>query len=150
MDVGTVRSVQISATSPIVSSTSSAQTGSTVSTTITHANSGVTASTYGPNTVSPTYGGTFVVPKITVDAMGHITSASNSTVTLPVVPMTTITIPADATWSAATGSAGQIGFTTTVTDNTNLANITSASTPTLDINMSAVSSVDDIDAFNEA
>lgn len=150
LDVGTVRSVQISATSPIVSSTNSAQTGATVSTTITHANSGVTASTYGPNTVSPAYGSTFIVPKVTVDAMGHITSASNSTVTLPVVPMTTITIPADATWSAATGSAGQIGFTTTVTDNTNLANITSASTPTLDINMSAVSSTDDIDALNEA
>lgn len=150
LDVGTVRSVQISATSPIVSSTSSAQTGATVSTTITHANSGVTASTYGPNTVSPAYGGTFVVPKITVNAMGHITSASNSTVTLPVVPMTTITIPSDATWSAATGSAGQIGFTTTVTDNTNLANITSASTPTLDINMSTVSSTDDVDALNEA
>ena len=150
LDVGTVRSVQISATSPIVSSTSSAQTGATVRTTITHANSGVTASTYGPNTVSPAYGGTFVVPKITVNAMGHITSASNSTVTLPVVPMTTITIPSDATWSAATGSAGQIGFTTTVTDNTNLANITSASTPTLDINMSTVSSTDDVDALNEA
>lgn len=150
LDVGTVRSVQISATSPIVSSTSSAQTGATVSTTITHANSGVTASTYGPNTVSPAYGGTFVIPKITVNATGHITSASNSTVTLPVVPMTTITIPANATWSAATGSAGQIGFTTTVTDNTNLANITSASNPILDINMSTVSSADDVDALNIA
>ena len=49
-----------------------------------HPNSGVTASSYGPSAnASPAHSGTFSVPYITVDAAGHITSASTKTITLP-------------------------------------------------------------------
>lgn len=49
-----------------------------------HANSGVTAGTYGSNTtgtVAP--GGSIVIPAVTVNAAGHVTSISNATMTLP-------------------------------------------------------------------
>ena len=61
LPTGTVTSVQVQATSPIVSSVNTAQS-STLNTTISHANSGVTAGTYN---------------NVTVDAMGHVTSGSN-------------------------------------------------------------------------
>ena len=49
-----------------------------------HPNSGVTASSYGPSAnASPAHSGTFSVPYITVNAAGHITSASTKTITLP-------------------------------------------------------------------
>lgn len=49
-----------------------------------HDASGVTASTYGnTNQQTPTHGGTFNIPYFTVDAQGHITSASTATVKLP-------------------------------------------------------------------
>lgn len=56
--------------------------------TINHDASGVTASTYGPATTSTTtstlgYGGKFKVPSITVDAQGHITSASSQEYAIP-------------------------------------------------------------------
>ena len=51
---------------------------------LSHSNSGVTASNYGPSAnVSPSHGGTFTIPYISVNATGHITSASNRTITLP-------------------------------------------------------------------
>ena len=48
------------------------------------ADSGVTATNYGPSAnASPSHGGTFSVPYITVDAKGRITAASTKTITLP-------------------------------------------------------------------
>lgn len=52
--------------------------------TLTLANSGATAGSYGQSTaVSPGHSGTFTVPYITVDAKGRVTSISNKTITLP-------------------------------------------------------------------
>ena len=48
-----------------------------------HKDSGVTANTYGNSATAPSAGGSIIVPKIVVDAQGHITSASDVTVTLP-------------------------------------------------------------------
>lgn len=67
-NTGTVTSVQVQGTSPIVSSQSTAQTG-TLSTTISHADSGVTAGTYGSSSL---------IPVITVDSKGHLTSVTTS------------------------------------------------------------------------
>ena len=51
---------------------------------VTLANSGVTAGSYGPSAnASPSHGGTFSVPYVTVDAKGRVTAASTITVTLP-------------------------------------------------------------------
>lgn len=51
---------------------------------LSHSNSGVSAGNYGPSAnVSPSHGGTFTIPYISVNATGHITSASNRTITLP-------------------------------------------------------------------
>ena len=51
---------------------------------LSHSNSGVSAGNYGPSaSVSPSHGGTFTIPYISVNATGHITSASNRTITLP-------------------------------------------------------------------
>ena len=54
---------------------------------VTHNASGATAGTYANNgsngAHSPALGGTVVVPKIVVNATGHITSISDVTVTLP-------------------------------------------------------------------
>lgn len=48
------------------------------------ATSGVTAGNYGEDAnATLTHSGTFVVPKITVDAYGRVTSATNYTMTLP-------------------------------------------------------------------
>lgn len=48
------------------------------------ATSGVTAGTYGPaSAASPAHGGTFTVPKITVDTYGRVTGSSDITITLP-------------------------------------------------------------------
>lgn len=52
-------------------------------TTISHANSGVTAGSYGPSSVVTS--GSFNVPQITVNASGHITGVTNRSVTLPSV-----------------------------------------------------------------
>lgn len=49
-----------------------------------HANSGAAAGTYGSNTtgtVAP--GDSIVIPEVTVNAAGHVTSISNATMTLP-------------------------------------------------------------------
>ena len=49
-----------------------------------HPNSGATAGSYGPSAnASPAHSGTFSVPYITINAAGHITSASTKTITLP-------------------------------------------------------------------
>ena len=49
-----------------------------------HDPSGITAGTYGNNSQqTPSYGGTFNIPYFTVDAQGHITNASTTTVKIP-------------------------------------------------------------------
>ena len=51
---------------------------------LSHSNSGVTAGNYGPGAnVSLSHGEAFNIPYISVNATGHITSASNRTITLP-------------------------------------------------------------------
>ena len=80
---GTVTSVTINATSPIVVDDSTAITGSGTRT-ISHATSGVTANTYGDSgNQTPNYGGTFKVPTITVNDTGHVTGISTHTVKIP-------------------------------------------------------------------
>ena len=65
-----------------VTGEASSQAGWTITTTL--ANSGVTATSYGPaSNASPAHGGNFTVPYITVDAKGRITAASSKTITLP-------------------------------------------------------------------
>ena len=52
--------------------------------TVSHANSNVTAGSYGlASNATPSFGSTFNVPYVTVDAKGHVTAASTKTVTLP-------------------------------------------------------------------
>ena len=82
---------QIAGSNPITTSVS----GSTI--TINHANSGVTAGTKGDNssiTAALGYSGTFVVPKVTVDAKGHVTAIDEQTLTLPASDNTTYSISA--------------------------------------------------------
>ena len=51
---------------------------------LSHSNSGVTGGNYGPSAnVSPSHGGTFTVPYISVNETGHIIKASNRTIILP-------------------------------------------------------------------
>ena len=51
---------------------------------LSHSNSGVTASNYGTmSNVSLSHGETFTIPYISVNETGHITNASNKTITLP-------------------------------------------------------------------
>jgi hypothetical protein len=61
-------------------------TGGTITSagTIAHAESGVTAASYGPSAnASPAHKGTFTVPQITVNKYGHVTGVTNRTITLP-------------------------------------------------------------------
>lgn len=82
-NTGTVTSVTIKATSPIVVDNSAAITTSDTRT-ISHANSGATAGSYGDSSAqTPGYGSTFKVPYITVNATGHVTGISEHTVKIP-------------------------------------------------------------------
>ena len=83
-NTGTVTSITVKTTSPISGGSSTAVTGSGTWT-ISHANSGVTAGTYGSATA---------VPKITVDATGHVTGVTNTTITASAATKyTTCTLP---------------------------------------------------------
>lgn len=80
---GTVTSIALQATSPVAIDDSTAITTSGTRT-ISHKTSGVTAGSYGPaNAQTPSFGGSFSVPKVTVDAYGHTTNGSNISVTIP-------------------------------------------------------------------
>ena len=80
---GTVTSVRLNATSPIQINSTEAITSSGTRT-LSHANSGATAGSYGDNALqSPDFGETFKVPYITVNATGHVTSISDHTVKIP-------------------------------------------------------------------
>lgn len=161
VSVGTVTSIGVSTTSPITTSNSSAITGSGTIT-IGHATSGVTAGSYGQDanaTISS--GGTFTVPYVTVNSTGHITDSSNKTITMfgvntekGLTSGTNIGIRSfsftisSGGWTAAAGTAGQVGYYKDVTVN-NLG-ITSNSTPILCVDMGNVTSANDITSLNEA
>lgn len=60
---------------------------------IAHANKSITAKTVGANTnLTPAAADTIIVPSITYDAQGHITSAEDKAITLPADKDTTYTI----------------------------------------------------------
>lgn len=64
--------------------------------TIGHADSGVTAGTYGSSSAqAPAFGGTASVPYATVNSTGHVTSAGTANVTIP-----------GTSWRDATGAVG--------------------------------------------
>lgn len=105
-NTGTVTSVTIKATSPIaVDSTSAITTSGTR--TISHANSGATAGSYGDSSAqTPGYGSTFKVPYVTVNATGHVTGISEHTVKIPA---------SDNTDYALSGALSSHKFTSTLT-----------------------------------
>lgn len=73
----------ITGTAATFDPTSKAKTAN-ASITIDHKESGVTAKAYGPSEdADPAAGGTFTVPSFTVNKYGHVTIASNKTITLP-------------------------------------------------------------------
>lgn len=75
-NVGTITGISTSA--PLSGS------GTSGSVTISHANSGATAGSYGDSgNQTPAYGGTFKVPYVTVNATGHVTGISAHTVKIP-------------------------------------------------------------------
>ena len=83
-----------------------------------NAATGVTAETYGLTAnATPAYGGTFVVPKFTVNSAGKITEAGNYTVTVPALP--SISFVSGLTGSSAATSSG-INVTVTAIDATKL------------------------------
>ena len=80
---GTVTSITLKATSPIAIDSSLAITTSGTRT-LSHANSGATAGSYGDSgNQTPGYGSTFKVPYVTVNATGHVTDISEHTVKIP-------------------------------------------------------------------
>lgn len=101
---GTVTSVTIKGSSPISVDSESAITTSGTRT-ISHANSGATAGSYGDSSAqTPNYGGTFKVPYVTVNATGHVTGISEHTVKIPA---------SDNTNTTYTFANGTNGFTVT-------------------------------------
>lgn len=130
---GTVTSITIQATSPIVVDNSSAITTSGTRT-LSHAASGVTAGSYGDNTAqTPAFGGSINVPYVTVNATGHITAASNTSVTIPATnlseaqggtDLTLVTTGDKYNWNHTTGGASAL---TDLTD-TNITNVSDGQT----------------------
>lgn len=108
-----------------VTGSASSQAGWSIATTL--ANSGVTAASYGPSAnASPSHGGTFTVPYLTVDAKGRVTAASTKTITLPADSNTDTKVTQTNTTGSAdyrilfSGNANDTNETTTVRKNTNL------------------------------
>lgn len=110
---GTVTSVTIKGSSPIVVDSESAITSSGTRT-ISHANSGATAGSYGDSSAqTPDYGTTFKVPYVKVDKYGHVTEISDHTVKIPVSDNTDTwrNIKVDGTEKLGTNtSTGAINF----------------------------------------
>ena len=68
----------------IITVTPTAGTGDDGVVALAHATSGATAGTYGSNTTGTvTAGGSIVIPAVTVNSTGHVTSISSATMTLP-------------------------------------------------------------------
>ena len=99
---GTVTSITLKATSPIaIDSTAAITTSGTR--TLSHANSGATAGSYGDSSAqTPAYGATFKVPYITVNATGHVTAISEHTVKIPASDNTTYSAGTGLTLSGTT------------------------------------------------
>ena len=84
-----------------VTGTASSTRGWSIATTL--KSSGVTAGSYGPSAnETPDHEESFIVPQITVDAKGRVTSVVNRSITLPADADTKYTHPS----SAATGTYG--------------------------------------------
>lgn len=99
--------------------------GTSGTTTISLAASGVTASSYGPSAnASPAHSGTFSVPYITVDTYGRITSASTKTITLPASGNTDTKVTQAAAITATTSAnyPVMLGYSTATTAVTNTLN----------------------------
>lgn len=114
---GTVTSVKINATSPISIDSSSAITTSGERT-ISHATSGATAGSYGDSSAqTPSYGGTFKVPYVTVNNTGHVTGISEHTVKIPASDNTntTYTLTQDSTDGHKITLTPSSGTATTIT-----------------------------------
>lgn len=80
---------------------------------IAHANKSITADTVGNNTnLTPAAADTIKVPIITYDAQGHITSATDKTITLPADKDTTYTISTEKHGSDAAVKLKEIGTET--------------------------------------
>lgn len=169
LDVGKVTEVSVVGTTPIIVGQASGHTAITPKYSITHATSLSSAQGFGPSadaTLAP--GSSFNVPNVTFNTYGHATAGANRSITIPGIATdrglavisdnkvgiktVQITIPADAKWTAASGSAGQIGYYYTYSTNASgvLAHITSNSQPVLDVDMSTVADAAAIDAVNEA
>lgn len=169
LDVGKVTEVSVVGTTPIIVGQASGHTAITPRYSITHATSLSSAQGFGPSsdaTLAP--GSSFNVPNVTFNTYGHATAGANRQITIPGIATdrglavisnnqvgiktVQITIPADATWTAAAGTAGQIGYYYTYSTGTDgvLAHITANSQPVLDVDMSSVSDATEIDAINEA
>lgn len=117
---GTVTSVTIKATSPIAIDSSSAITTSGTRT-LSHANSGATAGSYGDSSAqTPGYGSTFKVPYVTVNATGHVTAISDHTVKIPASDNTTYTFANGTNGFTVTpsgGTAQTVTVTPSITNN---------------------------------
>lgn len=101
-------SVEIKGTSPISVTANTSDNSVTIS----HTNSGATAGNYGDSSAqTPDFGDTFKVPYVGVDAKGHVTTASDHTVTLPTETESFGEVDVDGT-TIASGSVGDtISFT---------------------------------------
>ena len=80
---------------------------------IAHANKSITAKTVGANTnLTPAAADTIIVPSITYDAQGHITSTQDNVITLPADKDTTYTILTEKHGSDAAVKLKEIGTET--------------------------------------
>lgn len=114
---GTVTSVTLKATGPISIDNSAAITTSGTRT-LSHATSGATAGNYGDSAnQTPSYGGTFKVPYLSVNATGHVTGISEHTVKIPASDNTntTYTLTQDSTDGHKITLTPSSGSPTTIT-----------------------------------
>lgn len=106
------------------------------SVTIAHSDSGATAGSYGDSTAqTPNFGDTFKVPAVAVDTKGHVTSASDHTVTLPDETNSIGSVSVDGT----TISSSSAGDTISLTSGANITLTPDAVNKT--INIASASSV---------
>lgn len=97
------QSIEVAGGTALTASTSGSVANGNAKITINHDASGVTAGSYGlAADATPTYGATFNVPYVTVNAQGHVTSASNHTIKIPASDDTTYTLAGDNTEKSIT------------------------------------------------
>jgi hypothetical protein len=125
-------SIEVIGTNPITVTPNTSDN----SLTIAHSNSGATAGDYGDSSAqTPDFGDTFKVPAVSVDAKGHVTSASDHTVTLPTETSSIGTISVDGT-SITSSTAGD---TVSITSGNNITLTPNAQNKSIEI--SAASTV---------